>query len=109
MRKVLGLLLILLCCGLAETRLGRWYVVVNDNSPYAAVSGDKTLSRLPKDAVVRLIKNETIAETIVIFPLRVLKLMVTVEPRGNWLVEYNTENRGYMWDSDLQLSSRQNY
>lgn len=86
----------------AATKLGAWYTVIHDNSPYVAEEGDKSLKKLSKGLSVRLIKNETVAETVVLFPLRVLKLMIAIEPRGNWLVEYAEDNRGYMWDSDLE-------
>jgi hypothetical protein len=107
MRKTLILLSLLFCLGLADTKLGHWYLVIHDNSPYVAEEGDKSIKKLKQNTPVRLIKNETVAETLFLLPLRVLKLMVTIEPRGNWLVEDQAGNRGYMWDSDLQHAENQ--
>jgi hypothetical protein len=108
MRKFLILLSVLLCFGLADTRFGHWYLVVYDNAPYVAEEGDKNIKKLDQDTPVRLIKNETVAETLFMLPWRVLTLMVAVEPRGNWLIEDQAGNRGYMWDSDLKYAEEQN-
>lgn len=97
------LLVILFSIVLAVTSLGGVYVVARDNSPYHAEEGNHDISTLPKGTHVRLIKDETVAEALVLAPLRILKLMVNVQPRGNWLVEDDQGNRGYMWDSDLSL------
>jgi hypothetical protein len=107
MRKFLIILLLLLCGCWAGTELGHWYLVAYDNSPYVAEEGDKSLKKLKQGTPVRLIKNETVAETLLLLPWRVLKLMVTIEPRGNWLVEDQAGNRGYMWDSDLKYAEDQ--
>jgi hypothetical protein len=108
MRKLLIFLSLWLCLGLADTKLGHWYLVIYDNALYVAEEGDKSLKKLNQDTPVRLIRNETVAETLFLLPLRVLKLMVTIEPRGNWLVEDQAGNRGYMWDSDLKYAENQN-
>ncbi|MDR1453969.1 MAG: hypothetical protein LBJ25_08375 [Candidatus Margulisbacteria bacterium] len=108
MRKVLILLLLWLGLGLADTKLGHWYLVIHSNSPYIAEEGDKSLKQLKQNTAVRLIKNETVAETLFLLPWRVLTLMVTIEPRGNWLVEDQDGNRGYVWDSDLRYAETQN-
>jgi hypothetical protein len=90
----------------AATLLGHHYTVTRDHSPYTAIEGNQQLTTLSKGTVVRLIKDETVAETVLFAPLRIIKLMVNIEPRGNWLVEDDHGNRGYMWDSDLSYAHR---
>lgn len=89
----------------AVTKLGANYFVFRPKSPYAAVEGDMSIKTLPEGTKVRLIKDESVAELLVWAPLRILKLMFTIEPHGNWLIEDEKGNRGYMWDSDLQLAN----
>lgn len=90
----------------ATTALGHRYTVIRDKSPYAAAEGNMELNTLTKGTVVRLIKDETVAETLLFSPIRIIRLMVSIEPRGNWLVEDENGNRGYMWDSDLAYYKR---
>ena len=90
----------------AATILGHAYEVTRPDSPYAAVEGDMQIHRVGKGTRVRLIKDETVAETLLFAPLRIIKIMVNIEPRGNWLVEDESGNRGYMWDSDLTYLKR---
>jgi len=97
------LLVCLISLGFAVTKLGKPYTVFRPNSPYAALEGDMSIKTLPEKTKVRLIRDESVAEMLLWAPLRILKLMITIEPHGNWLVEDEKGNRGYMWDSDLQL------
>ena len=62
-------MLLLLTQLFAITKLGATYVVVRDNSPYVAEEGDRNIRSLPKSTQVRLIKNETLVETGVLFPI----------------------------------------
>lgn len=87
----------------AVTKLGKAYVVFRNDSPYVAADGDMSLTTLPINTKVRLIKDESMAEMVLWAPVRIVKLMFTIKPHGNWLVEDEKGNRGYMWDSDLQL------
>lgn len=103
LKKSLLIFLMLFSFCLAVTKLGKNYIVFRDNSPYSAVEGEQNIKTLPKGTKVRLIKDESLAEMLVWAPVRILKLMFTIEPHGNWLVEDEKGNRGYMWDSDLQL------
>ncbi len=96
--------LLLLTTAWGVKKLGAWYVVKLDSSPYVAVSGDKKIKELPKGTLLRLIKDESVAETVIRFPQRVIKIMLTIKPRGNWLMEDEEGNRGYMWSSDLELA-----
>jgi hypothetical protein len=106
MKRLSLITLSIFCIGtilFAETNLGGRYLVARDDSPYSAEEGDHSIKTLSKGTYVRLIKDETVAEAIVFAPFRIIKLMVHIEPRGNWLVEDDNNNRGYMWDSDLRL------
>ncbi len=87
----------------ADTRLGAIYTIFRDNSPYVSAEGDNSIKTLPKGTRVRLIKDDSVMETIIMVPVRIFSLMFTVKPRGNWLIEDELGNRGYMWASDLEL------
>jgi hypothetical protein len=104
--KVIIFILLLSFLLQAKTALGHRYTVIRDNSPYAATDGDLELRTIAKGTVVRLIKDETVAETLLFAPFRILRIMVNIEPRGNWLIEDPQGNRGYMWDSDLAYLKR---
>lgn len=104
--KVFILICLLATLAQAKTILGHHYIVIRDKSPYAAEEGNKNIHTLPKGTIVRLIKDETVAETLLLAPFRIIRIMVNIEPRGNWLVEDNQGNRGYMWDSDLAYLKR---
>lgn len=109
MKKIaISLLLIIALASysFAETVLGANYQVIRKDSPYAAQDGDMNIKLLQKGQTVRLIKDDSLAETAALFPLRILVLLFTFEPRGNWLVEDDNGNRGYMWDSDLELMKK---
>lgn len=100
---ILIFFLVLFSLVFAVKKLGAWYVVKREKSPYSAVLGDKQIKQLPQGTLLRLIKDESIAETAIRFPMRVIKIMLTIKPRGNWLMEDEAGNRGYMWSSDLDL------
>lgn len=104
--KTIILLCLVTVLAQATTALGHRYTVIRDNSPYAANEGDMKLNTISKGAIVRLIKDETVAETLLFAPIRIIRIMVNIDPRGNWLVEDEAGNRGYMWDSDLAYLKR---
>jgi hypothetical protein len=101
--KICFFMLLIMSFGFSVTKLGEYYSVFRPKSPYAAIEGDMSIKTLPEGTRVRLIKDESVAEMLIWSPVRILKLMFTIEPHGNWLVEDEKGNRGYMWDSDLQL------
>jgi hypothetical protein len=105
-KKILIIIIAGLMFAHAETELGSIYTVIRDDSPYSACEGDMAIKIIPKGKEVRLIKDETVAESVLFAPLRILKLMVNIDPRGNWIVEDVSANRGYMWDSDLKLTRK---
>jgi len=103
-KKTYLIILILLACCFAGTKLGSWYIVKRDHTQYVAAEGDKSIKELDKGMIVRLIKDDSVAETVVLIPVRIIKLMFTYKPRGNWLVEDKQGNRGYVWAHELELT-----
>jgi hypothetical protein len=106
MKKSVLLLILLSSLALAffsETKLGAWYTVRHNHTKYDALEGNMDLNELHSGIKVRLIKDDSLADTIVLAPVRVIQLMFLKTPRGPWLVEDENGNRGYVWDNELEL------
>ncbi len=106
MKKVTLILILVSSLALAlfsETKLGAWYMVKHHNTKYDAAEGNMSITLLSKRTRVRLIRDDSVAETVFMAPVRVIQLMFLKTPRGPWLVEDEHGNRGYVWDNELEL------
>lgn len=88
---------------LTEKQLGKWYRVKNDNTQFVVMNGGSDEQLLKTGDRVRLIKDDTVAEQLLMAPFRVIQLIFLRTPRGTWLVEDEKGNRGYVWSSELEL------
>lgn len=86
-----------------EKKLGHYYFVKRDNTRLVVLAGQTADQMLRQGSRVRLIKDDSLMEQLLMFPFRVAQLIFLKTPRGTWLVENENGVRGYIWSSELQL------
>jgi len=86
-----------------EKQLGAWYLVKKDDTQFVVVRGDRSKEMLVEGEKVRLIRDDSLLNQLTMAPFKIVQLMFFKTPRGTWLVEDESDNRGYVWSTEIKL------